>query len=238
MISKRIHFIWLSKKNKPKSFELAYSGVKKYANDYEVKIWDEENIKEESFYKNLPKYYFVLMSKKRFAFASDILRFFILEKYGGIYFDIDQVLIKNIDDLLDNKMFISKYHEVDNYYGFGLLGVTQDHNFIKSITDFYKNYNKKEFIIVNKIGSEIINNILEKNKEDKSINILSQDYFYPLTESHYTENTRSYHIANTSWIPLYKKILFKIPFYLQIKSIIKNLLPKNIKSKIFKTDYL
>lgn len=236
MIPKIIHFIWLSKKNKPKSFDLALEQISKYAPDFEVKIWTEKKMSNFA----LPQYFYKLLSEKRWALASDIYRLHVLQKEGGVYFDTDQILVAGINDLLDNQMFISKYHEVDNYYGFGLLGVSSQHAFLKRMIDFYDTYNDDKYIIVNKIGSDIINNILEieKLKVEKSIKILGQDYFYPLTKDDYTENTRSYHMANTSWIPLYKKILFRIPFYLEIKNIFKKYLPEKIKSKIFKTDYL
>ena len=169
MIPKIIHFIWLSKKNKPKSFDLALEQISKYAPDFEVKIWTEKKMSNFA----LPQYFYKLLSEKRWALASDIYRLHVLQKEGGVYFDTDQILVASINDLLDNQMFISKYHEVDNYYGFGLLGVSSQHAFLKRMIDFYDTYNDDKYIIVNKIGSDIINNILEieKLKVEKSIKI-------------------------------------------------------------------
>ncbi len=230
MINKTIHYVWLGKKEMPESFYLSRDSITKYAGTFEVKIWTEKEVPE----FNLPAYYYKLMNEKRFALASDIYRMHILNKYGGVYFDTDQILIATIDDLLNNEMFISKYHEVNNYYGFGLLGAVAKHEFLNKMINFYDNIEDDKYIIINKIGSDIINHMLQFNK----IKILDQDFFYPLSKKDYTKNTRSYHVANTSWIPLYKKILHKVPFYTEIKIILKKILPNCVKKKIFKIEYL
>lgn len=93
----------------------------------------------------------------------------------------------------------------------------------------------REFIIINKIGSEFINNELLKN--NGKITILDQEYFYPEIENKYTDNTYAYHMANTSWIPLWKRFLYKIPFYYFIKSLFYKILPRFVRNKIFKTLY-
>lgn len=147
--------------------------------------------------------------------------------------DVDQVLTAGIDDLLNNSMFIARYHQVNDYYGFGILGCVPGHAFTKDMIDFYGSFNKNGFVVVNKIGSELIN----RNRYE--MHILSQDYFYPIAElCNVTENTRGYHLANTSWIPWYKKLLYKIPNYLKLKSITLKFLPNSLKKKMFKIEYL
>lgn len=230
MIPKTIHYIWLGKNKKPKSFGEVFNSWVNFAKGYEIKEWNEENIVD----FDLPKSFFDLLDKKQYAFASDILRFYILEKYGGVYFDIDQALISSIDDLLIEDMFISKYHERDDYYGFGLIGINKNYEFSKRMINFYSKDTGNDFIIVNKIGSEIINRMLLVGYK---IKILDQEYFYPLNKVDFTQNTRSYHLSNTSWIPWWKRVLFKMPFYNKIKKMFKKVLPDRLKNKIFKIKY-
>lgn len=45
------------------------------------------------------------MSKKKYAFVSDIVRLYALYNYGGIYLDSDIKVLKNFDDLLANRAF-------------------------------------------------------------------------------------------------------------------------------------
>jgi mannosyltransferase OCH1-like enzyme len=249
MIAKKIHYIWLGKNRKPKSFQMVLKSWEKHAGEFgfEIKEWSEENIYE----FHLPEYFFYLLKQKKWAFASDVLRVYILQKYEGIYLDIDQVLVKNLDmnfqnKFLSNDLFISKYHEVDDYYGFGFVGCSAKSLLINDLINFYENFdfkNEKKDIIINKIGSEFINKYLEeiKNNEDfgNKILILEQETFYPLTEKNFTENTYSYHLGNTSWVPMWKKILQKIPLYSFFKKTIKRFLPKAVLKKIgFNIDYL
>lgn len=235
MIPKKIHYIWLGGNKKPDNFEMVFNSWKTYATEFEIIEWTESNIIE----FDLPEYYHNCIKLKKWAFASDALRFLILEKYGGIYLDIDQVLIKKIDtpEILDNRAIISKYHEVDDYYGFGFVGCEQGSVFTKKVNEYYKNYSDSSYFIVNKAGSEIINESVKKS--ENIIHIVSQDYFYPLTDSNRTENTYSYHLSNTSWVPAYKKVLQKLPFYKPLKSLTKRLLPRSLRERLgFNIDYL
>ncbi len=234
MINKIIHYVWLGKNPMPESYITSRESIIKYASDFEIKVWREDELSE----FDLPIYFYKLMKEKRYALASDIYRMHILNTCSGIYMDTDQVLIAPIDDLLDNEMFISKYHEVNDYYGFGILGIVAEHVFLEKMIDFYKNLTQDKYIIINKIGSEIINDILFHKNNINKIKILDQEYFYPLTKDYYTINTRGYHMANTSWIPWYRKVLYNIPFYTQIKNFVKAILPNRLKKKLFKIEYI
>lgn len=46
------------------------------------------------------------MKKKNYAFVSDVARFDVLNTYGGIYLDTDVELIKPIERLLNNNLFM------------------------------------------------------------------------------------------------------------------------------------
>ena len=49
---------------------------------------------------------------QRWAYLSDYMRFYALNKYGGIYFDTDVEVLKSFDDLLENEFFIG--YELEN----------------------------------------------------------------------------------------------------------------------------
>jgi hypothetical protein len=182
--------------------------------------WNESNISDFT----LPAYYHRAYNNKKYAFASDVLRFEILEKYGGIYLDIDQVLMKNIgtDELLNNKAFLSLYHEVDFYCGFGFIGCIPQSVFAQEMNAYFADYTDDAYVIVNKIGSEIA---LRLAGEGDDMHIFSQDYFYPLTDADRTGFTYSYHLGNTSWVPLWKKSLQGMPGYAYGKYIARSILP-------------
>ncbi len=74
---------------------------KKFCPDYEIKRWDETNY---DISKN--EYMRQAYENKKWAFVSDYARLDIIHEYGGIYLDTDVELIKSIDDLLGNNVFM------------------------------------------------------------------------------------------------------------------------------------
>ena len=75
---------------------------KKYNNDWEYKLWDEENIKELKI-----KEFNIYSKELNPGYRSDIVRYIVLNKYGGIYVDTDFECIKSIPYDLLNYKFVS-----------------------------------------------------------------------------------------------------------------------------------
>lgn len=237
MIDKNIHYIWLGKSKKPKSLEIALNSWIKYASDWNIKEWNEDNISE----FKLPAIFFELLKYRKFAFASDVLRFYILNKYGGFYMDADQVLIRPIDELLDNDLVLSRYHSRQDYYGFGAIGASRNNILSQKLIEYFESDNSytrmDEFIIINKLASQFVNEILKDLNSQEKILILEQESFHPEIENRYTDYTFAHHLSNTSWIPWWKRILYKLPFYGFFKKIIYTISPNALRKRIFKTKY-
>ena len=68
---------------------------RKYLPDYEIKEWNEDN-----FDVNIIPYTEEAYKAKKYAFVSDYARFWILYKYGGLYFDTDVEVIKPMHDII------------------------------------------------------------------------------------------------------------------------------------------
>ncbi len=94
MIPKKIHYCWFGGADKPKSVKKCISSWKKFCPDYEIIEWNESN-----YDVNSTGYTKMCAEEKKYAFLSDFARLEIIEKNGGIYFDTDVELIKNIDFL-------------------------------------------------------------------------------------------------------------------------------------------
>ncbi len=231
MIPKKIHYIWLGKNAKPANFKEVFSSWGTYGEGYEIKEWNEDNCTEFA----LPPVFYSLLSLKKYAFASDVFRFYILKKYGGFYIDIDQMLLKRLDDFLDNELVFCKYHSREDYYSFGLFGAEANNPFIQSMCTFFEEDEKyndtRQFTIINVLGSKMLNAMIEKNKQF-SVRILDQEYFHPEIENKWTDHTYAHHLANTSWVVWYKRLLYKVPYYTKIKKIVFALLPKALRRKI------
>lgn len=106
MIPKVIHYCWFGGNPLPKSAQKCIASWKKYLPDYEIKEWNESN-----FDVNIIPYTAEAYKAKKFAFVSDYARFWILYKYGGLYFDTDVEVIKNMDDIIAKGPFMGCENE-------------------------------------------------------------------------------------------------------------------------------
>ncbi len=100
-ISKTIHYTWFGSNDKQRLHEKCINSWRCLCPDYEIREWNETNY---DVHKN--QYMEQAYEKKKWAYVSDYARLDILYQYGGVYFDTDVELIKNIDPLLNTEAFL------------------------------------------------------------------------------------------------------------------------------------
>ena len=100
-MKKYIHYCWFGPKPRPKLAKKCIKSWKKYLPDYEIIKWSEDNV-------NLKECPFVegAYKAKKWAFVADYFRCKALKEMGGIYFDTDMEVIKDISKLLEHDTFI------------------------------------------------------------------------------------------------------------------------------------
>lgn len=218
MIPKIIHYCWFGGNPLPESAKRNIASWRKYCPDYEIKEWNENNfdINCMPFVKNA-------YEAKKYAFVSDVARLIVVNEHGGVYFDTDVELIKNIDFLLENVGFIA--FENESYVNTGCgFGSERGAYFLKEMIDKYKtmslDYTEDTLSLIScpKINTEImVNNGLKlngKNQIIKGVNVLPPEYMNPLDsttgEIRKTDKTVSIHWYSQSWLSLNKKIRSKI----------------------------
>lgn len=101
MIPKVIHYCWFGYNQIPDSSKKCISSWKKFFPSYEIKEWNETN-----FNVNIIPYTRQAYMAKKYAFVSDYARFWILYRYGGLYFDTDVEVIKAMDDIIEKGPFM------------------------------------------------------------------------------------------------------------------------------------
>ena len=101
MIPKIIHYCWFGGKPKPKSVQRCIGSWRKYCPDYEIKEWNEDN-----FDVNMMPYTRDAYLAGKYAFVSDVARFWVLYHEGGVYFDTDVEVIRPIDELVERGPFM------------------------------------------------------------------------------------------------------------------------------------
>lgn len=217
MIPKIIHYCWFGGNPIPSEYKRYIETWKEYLPDYEIKEWNEKN-----FNVNCIPFVSEAYGVKKFAYVSDYARLKILYENGGVYFDTDVEVIRNMDDLMVKGpwMGIEKHKSTPNdndQVAVGLGFAVEPYNpIIKEIMAFYENTHyifpdghMEQITIV-----PIVTNVLRKyglpyriNEpvKVKGITIYPWDYFCPQegfqhNEIECTVNTYTIHHYSASWM--------------------------------------
>lgn len=241
MIPKIIHYCWFGGNPLPDDAKKCINSWRKYFPDYTIKEWNENN-----FNVHLMPYVDEAYKLKKYAYVSDVARFWILYHYGGIYFDTDVEVIKSFDDILQKGAFMGQEKNIPTEIytnvapGLG-LGVEKNHPFYKQMLDFYL---KQEFRCDNN-GDPFVTvvpittgQLKEKGYQPMLTDVIQDidgimvypvDFFCPMNyftgETLITNNTHSIHHYSASWMSR----RLKLKMYLKKKIGHKNILViKNI----------
>ena len=198
---------------------------RKYLPDYEIKEWNESN-----FNVNIIPYTAEAYQQGKYAFVSDYARFWILYRYGGIYFDTDVEVIRPLDDVLDRGGFMGfetdyrerlKSHKIATNPGLGLgvapglgLGVAPGLSLIKKMMDYYdgkhfvNEQNMRNQITIVAIATKVLMEnglrLVPGIQEIDGVYIYPSEYFCPINVTtgklHITDNTRCIHHYAASWV--------------------------------------
>lgn len=224
MIPKIIHYCWFGGNPLPELAKKCIASWHKYLPDYEIKEWNENN-----FDIHLMPYVEEAYRLKKFAFVSDVARFWILYHYGGIYFDTDVEVIKPFDDIIERGAFMGcegndpLKQNIEINPGLG-MGVEKNNKFYQEMLEFYSNqilecdsHCDPLLTIVplttKKLETHGYKSLLaEKIQNIEGINIYPIEYFCPINyytgKIEITENTHSIHHYSASWMT--NQLKFKI----------------------------
>jgi len=237
MIPKKIHYCWFGTKPLPKIAKKCIASWKKYCPDYEIIEWNENN-----FDVNCCNYTKEAYQAKKYAFVSDVARLKVLIKYGGIYMDIDQEILKPIDSFLKYEAFCG--FTTDEDIGLGILGSSENLDVFKEYLAQYDDIHfimkdgKPDLTIINdrfeqfcKKYGFVLNNTLQTIR---GITFFPSEYFYAknhLTQkTKITENTYTMHHFYASWCTFKMKVYICLVKIFGKKCVVKM---SNIKNKIF-----
>jgi len=216
MIPKIIHYCWFGRNPLPPLATKCIASWKKYLPDYEIREWNEDN-----FDINIIPYTQEAYEAKKYAFVSDYARFWILYRYGGIYFDTDVEVIHPIDDIIDKGAFMGmerdyekgateQYCSVAPGLGLGCApGLGQYKDFLDLYETLHFRY-ENGTLNLKTIVEYTTNLLIQNGLSDVSgiqkvgdIYIYPSEYFCPINiitkKMHITQNTRTIHHYMASW---------------------------------------
>lgn len=131
MIPKKIHYCWFGMGPKPPVFEKCYQSWKKYAPDYEIIEWNEDNFDISRFPFAQQAY-----DSKKYAFVSDIARLSVIYDHGGVYLDTDVELLAPLDVFLNNECFFFFQNVLNVATGLG-FGSVAGHGALAHLLEDY-----------------------------------------------------------------------------------------------------
>lgn len=223
MIPKIIHYCWFGGNPLPVSAKKCIASWRKFLPDYEIKEWNESNFDVNSIPYTAEAY-----KAKKYAFVSDYARFYILYKYGGLYFDTDVEVIRNMDDIIARGPFMgcegeakqSKNRLQDAATTLGVnpglgLGVNPGLGLVKEILNIYKdkNFLKSDGTQYDETIVTITTNLLCKKglrytndiQQVDGVWIYPKEFFCPKDyvtgKLSISKNSRSIHHYSATWIP-------------------------------------
>lgn len=172
---------WQGEENMPEVVKVCYRSIKKLSGKHPVVLITEDNLKD---YVQLPqfimdKYAAGIISRTHF---SDILRFYLLKEYGGIWMDITNFLTAEIDSFVPADSTFYSYKHITEY-----------NNVSQGLWTSYFNASGKGNIIPSYLYESLVS---YWNKTDKLEDYLLLDFIFKLGYDN---------------IPAMKKIIDSIP---------------------------
>jgi mannosyltransferase OCH1-like enzyme len=187
-IPKRIHQIWLGGKL-PEKYKRHTATWKQYHPTWKYKLWTDRDIED-----------FGLRNKTLFNHAknngqrSDIFRYEILNRYGGIYVDTDFECLKPFDDLLYLDFFTGISWDTKLVLYIGLIASVPEHPILKQCIESMSAYDGHDAnMVMNTTGPYYFTRcFLNAVNETKGVVAFPMDFFYPLPN--YLRSTKTPYI--------------------------------------------
>ena len=124
-IPKILHFIWLGPRPIPETNQICIQSWKDLHPTWEIKLWTDNDLKDVD-----PVLLSKILECKNYGLKSDILRYDILYKYGGLYVDVDFFCKKPFDILCESHSFFAGSFTNDTIMN-SIIGVMPNHPLLR-----------------------------------------------------------------------------------------------------------
>ena len=197
IVPKKIHQVWIGS-DFPKKYQKWADSWKIKNPDFEYYLWDEKEILKlgldaEEEYK----------STNNFGVKSDIARYEILNRFGGVYVDTDFECLKPLDpkfltyDFVGSQLF-SYEPQISN----GIIFATKNNIILKTlISNLRENKNIRTGLdVLSYSGAIYLSNIIKELKNNiYNLVLLPSQYFFPWPNFYkkYNENIQKFLTGNS-----------------------------------------
>ena len=199
MIPRTVHQTWRSVEL-PLLFKKIHEINTKVMSNFEFNLWchspGSQQI-DDFIKKEYPDIFEIYNKTKYGVQKADIARLAILHKYGGVYYDLDILCLKNIEELIDfdsNLMYIVMEPSVqtktvfdkENMICNAFMAIPANHNITKvaldAVLDKYKKHGDTLFDSFNCFGSEIVTSAIMAGENFELCKFINRDLIYPISD--------------------------------------------------------
>lgn len=228
MIPRIIHYVWIGGAPFPPLVEQCLASWHKYMPIWEYREWNEHTIAEamhlntfEEVLLAWPPYVREALEARKYAFVSDYVRLWALEREGGVYLDTDVEILRPYDDLLPNTIdgnkniaFIGFEESLAHLPGTCVMGCEAHCQWVKDMLQLYDglHFRKEDGAMdqltnVARMGQRMVEGGLIANGKRQylpewGLTVYDHHYFSPITSTRVmrkSKDTYSIHRFAGSW---------------------------------------
>ena len=163
----------------------------------------------------MPRYVQEAYAAKKYAFVSDYVRLWALEREGGVYLDTDVEVLRSFDSLLGDTAFIGLEESLALLPGTCVMGCEANCKWVKDMLATYENatFLKEDGSLdmttnVQRLGAKMVEGGMQHERKIQylskwGLRVYTHDYFSPITSTRVmrkTRNTYCIHRFAGSWV--------------------------------------
>lgn len=224
MMPKIIHYCWFGRGEMPELVAQCIASWHTHMPDWEYRLWTEASLTqtlsplkggEDCWLDYMPAYVREAYAAKKYAFVSDYVRLWALEREGGLYLDTDVEVLRSFEPLLNDIAFIGLEESLALLPGTCVMACESHCQWVK---DMLATYDGAHFLRddgtldmttnVQRLGERMLQDGLMRERKVQylshwGLRVYTHDYFSPITSTRVmrkSKNTYCIHRYAGSWV--------------------------------------
>jgi len=201
-MEKIIHQIWVGPYRMPKREQELSKKMMEFHPDWKYMFWNDESVSKLEMPQNVKDSYDFYGKINDYVAQCDVIRFYLIYKFGGIYLDVDFEVREGLNSLkLEQYDAFICYHDSDNRletFPNGIMGCKKGNDIFKYIVEKMEPNN---FYTPHKFAEQVRNYYgleYEKTTNSQIIELFSKSNIFYMVYNDF-HNNNCFHHALYSW---------------------------------------